>query len=220
MNAQKGNMYGFVTHTWNPICGECEFGCHYCYMKRWKLAQIHINERVIRENLGSLDNIFVGSGCDMFAPSVDKEWIRRVLNHCEEYDNAYFFQSKNPARFTEFNFPENTTICTTIESNRRYKEMGDAPMIEGRISAMCYLRDYKRMITIEPIMDFDLEVMIGWMKYTHPFQVNIGADSGRNNLQEPTKEKILALITKLESVGINVHLKDNLKRIYNPNGHI
>ena len=215
MNKAKGNMYGFMTHTWNPIRGTCEFGCHYCYMKRWTLPDIGLNDSVLRENLGPGDRtIFVGSGCDMFAPSVAFEPIRRVLDRCNDQpENTYLFQSKNPARFTAFRFPKNTILCTTIESDRRYEAMGDAPSVDERAAAMCSLEGYKKMITIEPIMDFDLEVMIGWMKYTHPFQVNIGADSGRNNLQEPTKEKILAFITKLESVGINVHQKDNLSRL-------
>ena len=30
----KGNMYEFVTHTWNPIKGKCSHGCTYCYMKK------------------------------------------------------------------------------------------------------------------------------------------------------------------------------------------
>ena len=31
LNVAKGNMYEFVTHTWNPIKGICPHGCKYCY---------------------------------------------------------------------------------------------------------------------------------------------------------------------------------------------
>ena len=31
----KGNMYEWVTHTWNTVKGECYHNCSYCYMKRW-----------------------------------------------------------------------------------------------------------------------------------------------------------------------------------------
>lgn len=34
----KGNMYEFVTHTWNPIKGKCSHGCTYCYMKKCVLV--------------------------------------------------------------------------------------------------------------------------------------------------------------------------------------
>jgi len=33
LNKSKGNMYDFVTHTWNTIKGECPHDCGYCYMK-------------------------------------------------------------------------------------------------------------------------------------------------------------------------------------------
>ena len=32
LNVAKGNMYGFITHTWNPIKGHCYHQCSYCYM--------------------------------------------------------------------------------------------------------------------------------------------------------------------------------------------
>ena len=35
LNKQKGNMYGFVTHTWNTVKGRCKYDCRYCYMKRF-----------------------------------------------------------------------------------------------------------------------------------------------------------------------------------------
>ena len=43
-------------------------------------------------------------------------------------------------------------------------------------------------------------------------QINIGADSGNNNLSEPKKEKVLKLISKLEKITI-VKQKSNLKRL-------
>lgn len=30
LNKAKGNMYEWVTHTWNPLAGECSHGCSYC----------------------------------------------------------------------------------------------------------------------------------------------------------------------------------------------
>ncbi len=35
LNETKGNMYGFVTHTWNPVKGICPHNCSYCYMRKW-----------------------------------------------------------------------------------------------------------------------------------------------------------------------------------------
>ena len=30
LNRQKGNMYPWITHTWNPIKGKCPHDCTYC----------------------------------------------------------------------------------------------------------------------------------------------------------------------------------------------
>ena len=51
------------------------------------------------------------------------------------------------------------------------------------------------------------------IKFCHPQQVNIGADSGNNGLPEPSHGKIDALIEEL-NIFTTVKLKANLKRLY------
>jgi hypothetical protein len=75
------------------------------------------------------------------------------------------------------------------------------------------------MITIEPIMDFNLDRFSQMIIEAAPAQVNIGADSGHNGLPEPSAEKIEALINALKP-PIIVHLKDNLSRIYKKGGRV
>ncbi len=69
------------------------------------------------------------------------------------------------------------------------------------------------MITIEPIMDFNLDVFVQMIVEANPVQVNIGADSGRNGLPEPSSEKIGNLIEALRP-HTKIHLKNNLSRIF------
>ncbi len=68
------------------------------------------------------------------------------------------------------------------------------------------------MVTIEPIMNFDLDIMIKWLKDIKPKWVNIGADSKGHNLPEPSKEKVESLIKELKKFT-EVKIKPNLKRI-------
>jgi len=68
------------------------------------------------------------------------------------------------------------------------------------------------MVTIEPIMDFDLIELVTIIKNIKPEWVNIGADSKGHNLPEPSKEKINALIEELKKIT-EVKIKDNLKRL-------
>ncbi len=67
-------------------------------------------------------------------------------------------------------------------------------------------------VTIEPIMDFDMDIMVQLIRDCNAKQVNIGADSGRNNLPEPTKEKVLQLVSELQKFTV-IHNKSNLQRL-------
>jgi len=219
LRESKGNMYDWVTHTWNPIKGKCPHNCSYCYMKRWgEQKPLHLDERELKTNLGSGNFIFVGSSTDMFADKtidvVDCHCIESVLKKMSEHNNSYLLQTKNPKGLYWFKdyLPEKTVVCTTIETNRWYPEvMNECPSTQMRaywiakIGKPCY-------VTIEPIMDFDLKEMVEVIKSCKPIQVNIGSDSGNNNLPEPSKEKLLALVEELKKFTV-IAKKSNLERL-------
>ena len=218
LNKPIGNMYKFVTHTWNAIKGQCIHNCDYCYMKsNWtrfpKQNILRLDEKTLKDNLGENRFIFVGSSTDMFADNVPKEWIIRTLKYCRQFPkNKYLFQTKNPKRFWEFinYFPKDSLLCATIESNRDYN-ITKAPGVKERVSYMKNL-PFKIMITIEPILDFDLREFIDLIKEINPNWVNIGADSKRCDLKEPSKEKIELLIEELSKIP-TLELKSNLERL-------
>ena len=86
--------------------------------------------------------------------------------------------------------------------------MGNAPKPHER----AFHLPENSYITIEPIIDFDLNDFISLLKVAKPKQVNIGADSGNNRLPEPSKEKVLHLIDELQKFT-TIHNKSNLKRL-------
>jgi DNA repair photolyase len=221
LNKSKGNMYPFVSHTWNPIKGKCLHDCSYCYMKRFKLNDIHLDENEFRVDLGSMNFIFVGSSTDMFAENVPSEWILKVLDYCSKFENVYLFQSKNPARFLEKRLllpASNIILGTTIETNRHYENiMRNAPTTQERATYMSMINGTK-MVTIEPIMDFDdyslrADNLFDLIEKINPSWVNIGADSKGCGLPEPPKYKIEYLIEKLKKKGYDVRIKSNLYRL-------
>lgn len=217
MNKQTGNMYPWVTHTYNPIKGKCPHDCSYCYMKRFKVGELRLVEKELGTDLGKGNFIFVGSSTDMFAKEVPVEWIARVMLHCKAYENKYLFQSKNPARFWEFryDFPEKSYLGTTIETNRGYPD-SNAPSTEKRFLAMKQLVNsvpkFPLMISIEPVIDFDTDFLVSWIKEIKPAFVSIGADSKGHDLPEPSWEKIKLLIEELKKFT-EVKVKPNLKRL-------
>ena len=53
LNVSKGNMYEFVTHTWNTIKGQCFHDCSYCYMKRYgTLRETYLDTKEFKTDLG------------------------------------------------------------------------------------------------------------------------------------------------------------------------
>lgn len=222
LNIRKGDMYKFIDFTWNPIKGKCLHDCSYCYMK-----QINPNanlprlaEHELNTYLGYGRSIFIGSSTDMFAENIPSEWIKRVLDYCYqnsnmEQPNTYLLQSKNPKRFLEFiNHPlmKRVVFCTTIETNRFYPEiMNNAPKIGERVEAMEEIARLGRstMVTAEPLMQFDHEEMVSFIRKCKPKLVNIGRNSCRRTvLPEPAQEEVRLLIAELESFN-KVNVKDN-----------
>jgi len=214
-NLSKGNMYEFVTDTWNTVKGACHHDCTYCYMKRWgKLNPVRFDAKELKTNLGLGNFIFVGSSNDMFASTVPDQWIQRTLDYCGRFDNAYLFQTKNPGRLTAFQLPQKSVVCTTIETNRHYPEfMCNSPEPIKRAEAMSRI-NLPKYVTIEPIMDFDLEELLELIRKCNPVQVNIGADSSskKNKLPEPSHEKVRQLIDGLTQFT-KIENKRNLSRI-------
>jgi DNA repair photolyase len=217
LNKQTGNMYPFVTHTWNPIRGKCPHDCLYCYMKVYPQPELHFAEKEMGTALGGGNFIFVGSSTDMWCEEVPSQWILDTLKHCREYANRYLFQSKNPARFLKFigSFPPNTILGTTIETTAyQSPNYSKAPAPLGRAEAMIKLRvnGIPRMVSIEPIMDFDLKIMVELITLIRPEFISVGADSKGHNLPEPNRLKTKELLNSLEE-RTTVKIKDNLNRL-------
>ena len=221
LRPQTGNMYSFITHTINMIKGKCSHDCVYCYMKRFKQNPIRLDEKELKANLGEDNFIFVGSSTDMWAPDVPQEWIELVLFACLRYpDNRYLFQSKRPDRFNGFTSllgKENVILGTTLETNidTLIGGIAQAPPPVARAYRLGRLAmiGYKTMVTVEPVMEFDLEPMTQLIMDCHPEWVNIGADSKGHNLPEPSMAKVNELISVLRDEGIKVKTKSNLKRL-------
>lgn len=215
---KKSNMYPWVNATINFIKGQCEHNCVYCYYQsnsrfKSRIGKIRLDEKEFKTNLGRNNIIFVGSSTDMFARSIPFVWIEKVLKYCSKYYNKYLFQSKNPARFMEFidQFPKKSILGTTIESNRDHL-VSNAPKINQRVEGMMAINNFPKMISIEPVLDFDPDILIPWIKEINPIFVSIGADSKKNDLPEPSALKLRYLIKKLKKIT-NIKIKHNLNRL-------
>jgi len=186
-------------------------------MKTWGAQpKIRFDERELMTDLGEGNTIFVGNTNDMFTKDIPSEWIERTIEHCKGHNNEYVFQSKNPQRIVDFemSLPDRTIIGTTIETNRDTIPFSKAPTPQWRARWIGKISpDSKTFITIEPIMDFDLEPFAEMIIKAKPDFVNIGADSKRHNLPEPGMDQVNDLINELRKEGIEIRKKVNLDRL-------
>ena len=228
LSKSRGQMYPWVTHMHSHLGGECSHKCKYCYVKatekRAKTGRYVGNVRLIEEEFnvsyGKGKTIFIEHMNDLFAQGVPNDWVNRIIEHVLEYpDNTYVFQTKNPSRYFAWSnhLPENSILGTTIETNRIVEGLNEAPIPEERMLAMSDGKwkdlGFKKFLTLEPILDFDVDILASWIDKIHPDFLNLGADSKGHGLAEPTVEKIMSLVEKLKEYGIELREKHNLQRL-------
>lgn len=222
-------MYDWC-YTINFIGGKCLHGCSYCYVPNKiapRLARMGnrkyygsptLIEKEFKVPLIVPENyiVFVQSCGDIMGDWIPDLWIRRILERIRQFPETIFLlQSKNPMRFHDFEIPPNCILGTTIETNREslLTPLTKAPKPRERFLAMKkFSIEQKLMLSFEPIMDFDLPTMLIWAGIIHPAFVSIGADSGNNNLPEPSPFKLKQLLWQLELLT-EVRKKKNLKRL-------
>lgn len=239
-NKEGGNFYPISIPDTNWCCDYlwsthrgCGFDCVYCSSKRLNV-RFGGNPTEVRRLKGEWNGkmfplrelpsggIFVNPYCDMFG--LPKEDITAILTHCgfalwnETEPTTFIFQTKDPAKYFDYldMIPEGSWLGTTIASNyNRLQIEPNAPLISERYFAMKELRKsgkYNLFITIEPIMEFDYRALMDIIYPSTPDLIFIGADTGNNNLPEPTSDEVMELITELRKIT-TVYLKSNLTRL-------
>lgn len=225
-NKDGSNMYPWISHMHSHLGGECSHKCKYCYVdnpiggRNPKFTgPIRLLEEEFRVDYGSGKTIFIEHQNDLFAKDVPDAFINRIIAHCLMFpDNTYMYQTKNPFRMVEWAkfLPANSILGTTIETNRMLVSAGisEAPDPYQRYKGMLDVPvGFKRFVTIEPVLDFDVDTLAEWVGHIKPDFINLGADSKGHGLPEPTVEKIMAFVEELKKYGIELREKHNLQRL-------
>jgi len=100
-------------------------------------------------------------------------------------------------------------LDTTIETNRDYlaRRVSRAPPPSKRLEDFLAIDHEPKMVTHEPIMEFDLETLLEWDEKLNPAPIWVGYDSKRCGLPEFSPEKVKALCWELARRGYTVILK-------------
>ncbi len=204
-------MFDVITATWNPVIG-CLHNCCYCWarnlaetrlshMEKYKdgfkpkLVEYELKKRFKDKFVFAVD---MG---DLFGEWVPREWILKVIEAVKGNPESYFlFLTKNPRRYFEFLdcYPKNVVLGTTIETNKDYP-VSVAPSQIERYKMMSSLPWKNKLISMEPLLDFDLGTVIQWMGDINPSIVYIGYDNYGNRLPEPSLAKTVQLEATLKT---------------------
>lgn len=147
------------------------------------------------------NNIFVGAMTDVFGVWVPEEWIRDILDVCENCPrHNYMFLTKNPKRYNEAGVPSapNLWYGTTITRESEMKRIQDLP------------RQKSIFVSFEPLLE---DVCPEWYGAIFKYLgwIIIGAQTGRRKDKiVPDAEWINKLVKQADIAKIPVFMKDSL----------
>lgn len=147
------------------------------------------------------------------------EYTRQIIDAIKDHnqrrpEKTYYFQSKRPEYFEPFlsELPANAIILTTLETNRDedYRDISKAPVPSKRYAQLKGLDYPRKVVTLEPVMDFDLEIFIDWIKSLNPEYVFLGYNSRPKQviMPEPSEKKLMLFISELQKNNISIKGKD------------
>ena len=201
--------------SWNPYTG-CKHNCTYCYardiatrfyVKDGFKPTYHENRLVAPDNtkisekekdISGIHNVFVCSMADLFGDWVPKEHIQQIIDVVARSKQWNFlFLTKNPKRLTEFIFPDNAWVGTTVDVQQRVKAAEESfKKVKAKIKFVS-CEPLREKIIFEDISLFD------WLI--------VGGQSKTSN--EPERQPEWCWVESL----LNDARKNNVKVYFKPN---
>jgi len=228
----KTRMFPFITTTWNPLGGRCPHNCTYCWsmgdkglVKKYNMkkytGKICLIEKEFKRQFKDDDFVFVQDMSDLFANIVPINFVVRTLNYIKQFPKTQFLLlTKNPSHLY-FAFADligsNCMVGITAETDGYYDDYSRISKASLPIKRLMYLFKIKhprKFISIEPILNFNVDVFATVICTIRPRMVAIGYDNYKNNLPEPPLNKTEELIRILEENGIKVIRKTIRKAWY------
>jgi len=200
--------------TYNLVVG-CLHACTYCYARDLAEGRLRhlpryrdgfkpklVESELRRRFRGG--TVFVSDMGELFGPWVPADWIEAVLEATWRSPEATFlFLTKNPERYFEFlgRFPRQAILGATVETNNQYTGISKAPPPWHRLQMMRRLRECQPlmplMLSLEPIMDFDVRPFVEMIQPIRPEFLYVGYDNHDHHLPEPHLAKTRELIAAL-----------------------
>ena len=210
--------------TW-PVFSGCGFECSYCNARKAALTRFRHFERYrdgfrpkfiekeLRRRFKPRQFVFICYMGDIaFATRTQ---VINIIDRVREFlETNFLLISKHPGMFWYWHlvYPDNLYLGSTIETNRD-NQLTKAPPPKFRKQYLAAYDHPKKFLSIEPIMDFDLEELGEWVQEIQPSIIEVGADNYHNHLPEPSWEKVGKLLELCREVCPTVVEKPGLERL-------
>jgi len=206
---------GWALWSWNPVTG-CLHNCPYCYARdianrlfEPKFEPVLYPSRLNAPQNTSFPmekaaekpshkNVFVCSMADLFGRWVPAEWVEAVLDRVRTAPQWNFlFLTKFPIRLSEFDFPDNAWVGTTVDCQAR---------VANAEKAFRKVKAGKKWLSCEPLIEplhFETLEVFDWLV--------IGGASASTETPAwvPPRAWIEQLHSDARKAGLRVYLKRN-----------
>ncbi len=198
----------------NPVKGICQHQCPYCYAKRmykrfkWNpeirldyFAFEGLNKIKIVEDGGYIHpKIFIGSTHDIFGEWIPSKWIESfILKAVQHPEYIFIFLTKNPKRYSDFDFPKNAWIGYSTTGTLFHKW-------DERHS------DNIKFVSLEPMQHRMDAILEGYAQRIDFDWLIIGQETGnRKGKHIITSDELRDTIEFARKASMNVFVKNILK---------
>lgn len=197
----------------NPVKGLCKMGCQYCYAtKMYKRFKWNPEIRFDESELQAIDKIkivkggwycylkvFMGSTHDLFGDWIPDVWIHKIIQKAIDNPKIIFiFLTKNPKRYSEFEFPLNAWIgYSTI--GHLYHKWDDIHT------------ENIKFVSLEPLQERMTASLEGYAQRINFNWLIIGQETGTRTQKHFVKvDELESTVEFAQRAGMKIFIKNNL----------
>ncbi len=219
-NAQVNTGIEWAQWSWNPVTG-CLHNCPYCYARDiaerfypQKFEPVLLPDRLAAPHNTPVPtkaatdpayrNVFTCSMADLFGRWVPRRWIELVLEQVSaNLQWNFLFLTKFPIRMSEFEYPDNAWMGTTVDCQAR---------VHNAERAFAKVKAKTKWLSLEPLLEplrFSSLSNFAWVVIGGSSPSAATGMSPATPAWTPPFEWLVDIHNQARAAGCKIHYKDN-----------